>query len=176
MVKKSILSITASILFCSCLSATHALLPPVEVVPYVELSRYTGTWYEIARYPNRLQKGCTDTSAAYKLGSDGTFTVLNSCVKNGTPDTVKGKARVVDPATNAKLKASFFWPSDDYWIIDLGADYDYAVVSGPDRKYLWILSRSPQMDDALYGQILQRLKKQGFDIYSLEKTRRAGQF
>jgi apolipoprotein D and lipocalin family protein len=171
MVNRSFLIITASIVFCSCLPAKHAPLPPLEVVPRVELSRYTGTWYEIARYPNSFQKGCTDTSAAYKLGPDGSFRVLNSCLKNGTMDTAKGKAWVVDPVTNAKLKVSFFWPfSGDYWIIDLGEDYDYAVVSVPDRKYLWILSRSPDMDDALYGQILQRLKKKGFDIYRLEKT------
>jgi apolipoprotein D and lipocalin family protein len=136
----------------------------------VELSRYTGTWYEIARYPNRLQKDCTDASAAYRLGSDGSLTVLNSCLKNGKLDTTKGKALVVDPTTNAKLKVSFFWPSDDYWIVDLGADYDYAVVSVPDRRYLWILARSPQVDDALYRQILERLKNQGFDIYRLETT------
>jgi len=174
MINKSILIITASMIFCSCLSATHAPLPLLEVVSHVELSRYTGTWYEIARYPNRFQKGCTDTSAAYKLGSDGSLRVLNSCVKNGALDTAKGKARVVDPTTNAKLKVSFFWPfSGDYWIIDLGADYDYAVVSGPDRQYLWILARSPQMEDALYGQILKRLKEQGFDITMLEKTQHA---
>jgi apolipoprotein D and lipocalin family protein len=172
MINKLIFIITTSTLFCSCLSATHATLPPVEVVSHVELSRYTGTWYEIARYPNRFQKGCIDSSAAYKLQSDGSLKVVNSCLKNGTLDTTKGTVQVVDPTTNAKLKTSFFWPfSDDYWIIDLGADYDYAVVSGPDRKYLWILARYPQMDDALYGQILERLKKQGFDIYGLEKTR-----
>ena len=174
MIKKIFFVITATTLFFSCLTAKHSLLPPLEVVSHVELSRYTGTWYEIARYPNRFQKDCTDASAAYKLGSDGSFIVLNSCLKNGRLDTTKGKAHVVDPTANAKMKASFF--SDDYWIIDLGADYDYAVVSGPDRKYLWIFARSPQMDDTLYGQILQRLKKQGFDIYSLEKTRHAKSF
>ena len=177
MINKSLLIITASTLFCSCLSASHAPLPPVEVVSHVELSRYTGTWYEIARYPNRFQKGCIDSSAAYRLGPDGSFKILNSCLKNGTMDTAKGKAWVVDPTTNAKLKVSFFWPfSNDYWIIDLGADYDYTVVSGPDRKYLWILARSPQMDDALYGQILERLKKQGFDIYGLKKTQHGKPF
>lgn len=176
MINKFVLIITASTLMCSCLSATHASLPPVEVVSHVELSRYTGTWYEIAHYPNRSQKNCTDTSAAYRLSSRGSLTVLSSCLKKGTLDTTKGTARVVDPITNAKLKASFFWPSDDYWIIDLGADYDYAVVSGPDRKYLWILARSLQMDDALYAQILERLKGQGFDIYRLEKTQHAKPF
>ncbi len=171
MINKLILIIISSILFCSCLPARYAALPPPEVVARVELSRYTGTWYEIARYPNRFQEGCTDASAAYKLGRDGSFTVLSSCLKNGKLHTTKGKALVADPATNAKLKVSFFWPfSDDYWIIDLGDDYDYAVVSVPDRQYLWILARSPQMDDALYQQILERLKDRGFDIYRLEKT------
>ncbi len=172
MIDKFIFIITSSTLFCSCLPAMHAPVPPPEVVSHVELSRYTGTWYEIARYPNRFQKGCTDASAAYKLGSNGSLTVLNSCLKNGKLNTSQGKALVADPATNAKLKVTFFWPfSDDYWIIDLGEDYDYAVVSVPDRKYLWVLARSPQMDDSLYGQILERLKKEGFDIYRLEKTR-----
>ena len=177
MINKYYLIIFASTLLCSCLPATHAPLPPLEVVSHVELSRYTGTWYEIARYPNRFQKGCTDTSAAYKLGFDGSLTVLNSCLKNGAMDTAKGTAKVVDPTTNAKLKVSFSWPfSGDYWIIDLGADYDYAVVSGPDRKYLWILARSPQMDDDLYGRLLERLKEQGFDIYRLEKTQHVKPF
>jgi apolipoprotein D and lipocalin family protein len=86
-------------------------------------------------------------------------------------DTVKGKARVVDPITNAKLKVSFSWPFwGDYWIIDLGEDFDYAVVSEPRRKYLWILARSPQMDDSLYAQILSRLREKGFDTSILEKN------
>jgi apolipoprotein D and lipocalin family protein len=175
MFNRSIFIIAASTVFYSCLSAvSHTPLPPPDVVSHVELSRYTGVWYEIARYPNRFQKGCTDTSAAYKLGPDGSLTILNSCLKKGALDTEKGKARVVDPTTNAKLKVSFFWPfSGDYWIIDLGADYDYAVISGPDRKYLWILARSPQMDATLYGEILKRLKEQGFDISRLENTSHA---
>ena len=177
MINKSIFIIIAATLFCSCLPATHAPLPPLEVVAHVELSRYTGTWYEIARYPNRFQKGCTDTSAAYKLGPDGTIRVLNSCLRKGKMDTAKGKARIVDTTTNAKLKVSFFWPfSGDYWIIDLGEDYDYAMVSEPSRKYLWILARSPQMDDALYGQLLDKLKEKGFDITLLERTQHAKPF
>ena len=82
-----------------------------------------------------------------------------------------GSFILIDPITNAKLKVSFFWPfSGDYWIIDLGADYDYAVVSEPRKKYLWILGRAPEMDDALYGQILRRLRDKGFDLHRLEKT------
>ena len=174
MTNKFFLVVAASALLSSCLAPARAPLPPLEVVSHVELSRYTGTWYEIARYPNSSQKGCADTNAAYRLRPDGSFRVLNSCLKNGTLKMSKGTARVVDPVTNAKLRLSFFWPfSSDYWIIGLGDDYDYAVVSGPDRKYLQILARSPQMDDALYRQILKRLKDKGFDIYRLEKTPQA---
>ena len=137
----------------------------------MELSRYTGTWYEIARYPNSFQKDCIHSSAVYKLKADGSVSVLNSCQKKGVMKTAEGKARVVDPITNAKLKVSFFWPfSGDYWIIDLGEDYDYAVVSEPRRKYLWILARDPQMDDGLYAEILQRLREKGFDIRILIKN------
>ena len=83
-----------------------------------------------------------------------------------------GKAWVTDKSTNAKLKVSFFWPfSGKYWIIDLADDYSYAVVGHPNRKYLWILSRTPQMDKELYEQILQRIKAKGFDTTLLQVTR-----
>jgi len=171
MINRYFLIISASILLCSCALAAHTPRLPLEVVSHVELSRYTGTWYEIARYPNSFQKGCIHSSAAYKLKSDGSISVMNSCLKNGAMKTEKGKAWVVDPITNAKLKVSFFWPfSGDYWIIDLGEDYDYAVVSEPGMKYLWILARNPQMDDSLYVKILQRLREKGFDIRLLEKN------
>jgi apolipoprotein D and lipocalin family protein len=171
MINKSLLIIAAFAMLCSCSLTRHSSMPPLEVVPRVELSRYTGTWYEIARYPNSFQKGCIHASAAYKLSLDGTISVQNSCLKNGALKTATGKARVADPVTNAKLKVSFFWPfSGDYWIIDLGEDYDYAVVSEPRMKYLWILARSPQMDDSLYAQILQRLREKGFDPRLLIKN------
>ncbi len=171
MIRQALFLAVASLLLCSCFLKTSTGLPPLEVVPRVELSRYTGTWYEIARYPNRFQKGCTHSSAVYKLGPDGTIRVINSCLKKGVMETAKGNARVVDPFTNAKLKVSFFWPfSGDYWIIDLGEDYDYAVVSTPSRKYLWILARSPEMDNVLYMQIIERLRQKGFDSRLLEKN------
>jgi apolipoprotein D and lipocalin family protein len=99
--------------------------------------------------------------------------VLNQCLKG--PDrklsSAKGKAWVVDKETNAKLKVSFFWPfSGDYWIIDLGENYDYAVVGHPIRKYLWILSRTPQMDEAIYQRILENLHKQSYDTNKLTRT------
>jgi apolipoprotein D and lipocalin family protein len=90
---------------------------------------------------------------------------------NGDLKTVKGKARVVDSATNAKLKVSFFWPfAGDYWILELGRDYEYAVVGDESRKYLWILSRTAQMDDAVYNGLLERARDRGFDISKLEKV------
>jgi apolipoprotein D and lipocalin family protein len=85
-------------------------MPPLDVVPQVDLSRYAGTWYEIASFPQRFQRGCEDTKAIYSLRADGTIEVLNSCFRKGKTDIAKGKAWVADKATNAKLKVSFFWP------------------------------------------------------------------
>jgi len=144
----------------------------LDVVPRVELDRYIGTWYEIARYPNKFQKeDCVGTTATYALREDGKISVDNRCRK-GSPDgpesMANGKAWVVDPETNARLKVQFFWPfSGDYWIIQLGDQYEYAVVGHPDRKYLWILSRTPRMDPEMYARVLARLKQQGYDLEQL---------
>jgi apolipoprotein D and lipocalin family protein len=140
----------------------------------VDLKRYIGTWYEIARFPNSFQEGCVGTSATYTLREDGKINVLNQCRRgtlNGEISSAKGTAWVVDEKTNAKLKVSFFWPfSGHYWIIDLGENYEYAVVGHPDRKYLWILSRSLEMDEELYNRIIERLKLQLYDTSRLMKT------
>ena len=150
-------------------------LPPLEVVPQVDLSRYMGTWYEIARFPHRFQEGCVATKATYALREDGKVDVLNECRTesiDGPVRMAKGTARVVDGKTNAKLKVTFFWPFyGDYWIIDLDENYEYAVVGHPGRNYLWILSRTPSMDEALYNRILERLQKeQAYDTSKLIKT------
>jgi apolipoprotein D and lipocalin family protein len=145
--------------------------PPLDVVPAVDLSRYIGRWYEIASFPQRFQKGCTDSRAEYRILPDGDVEVLNSCLRDEKVDTAKGKAWVVETTTNAKLKVSFFWPfRGDYWIIDLGKDYEYAVVSAPSMKYLWILSRTPQIDEQRYQGIVTRLKDRGFDVARLNRT------
>jgi len=161
----------------TCASGVRRGVPPLQVVPRVDLNRYLGTWYEIARFPHRFQEGCVATQATYTLLEDGKIGVLNQCRKNsleGELSTAKGKAWVVDTETNAKLKVRFFWPfSGDYWIIDLGENYDYAVVGHPNRNYLWILSRTPRMDDTLYNQILDRLRKQHYDLSKLIKTSQA---
>ena len=147
---------------------------PLETVDSVDLERYLGRWYEIASYPAWFQKGCTATTADYSRREDGLIAVVNSCRKNaldGTPKQSTGRARVVDPGTNAKLKVSFFRPFwGDYWIIDLDPDYQWAVVGVPNRRYLWILSRTPQMDEAVYEAIVARLAAKGYDPARLMRT------
>ena len=148
--------------------------PPLEVVPSVDLDRYLGRWYEIASYPAWFQKNCTATTADYSLREDGLIKVVNSCRKGSLEGKLKqatGRARVVDGSNNAKLKVSFFWPFwGDYWIIDLDPDYQWAVVGVPGRKYLWILSRTPQMDEAVYDEIISRLEAQRYDPARLIRT------
>jgi apolipoprotein D and lipocalin family protein len=144
----------------------------LNVVPSVELERYLGKWYEIAHLPARFQEGCSETTATYTLAKDGKISVLNECRKNGKVKRAKGKAKVVDKATGAKLKVTFFWPFyGDYWIIKLGRDYDYAVVGTPNRKYLWILSRTPRMDDELFSDIAEFARSKGFEVENLIRTR-----
>lgn len=149
-------------------------LPPLETVAHVDLSRYVGTWFEIANFPQSFQRGCTATTATYTLRPDGEIDVLNRCRKgsiDGKEKTALGRARVVDRATNAKLEVSFFRPFwGDYWIVDLADDYSYAVVGHPGRDYLWILSRTPTMPGATYESIVQRLKARGYETSRLVRT------
>jgi apolipoprotein D and lipocalin family protein len=140
----------------------------------VDLQRYQGTWYEIASFPQRFQKGCHCTSATYTATQEDFVVVENRCRKdsiNGEESYIKGKAYIVENSNNAKLEVEFFWPfKGDYWIIDLDKDYQYAVVGHPNREYLWILSRTPQMSDSLYTEITKRIADKGFDLSILQKT------
>lgn len=165
------------VILLACASLKEPSAPPLEVVSYVDLKRYIGTWYEIARFPHRFQEGCVGSMATYTLLEKGKIGVLNQCYKgslNGEISSVQGKAWVTDTKTNAKLKVRFFWPfTGDYWIIDLGESYDYAVVGHPNRNYLWILSRTPEMDEALYDRLLRKLHDQFYDVSKLIKTPQA---
>lgn len=149
-------------------------LPPLQTVPYVDLNKYTGKWYEIASYPQRFQQGCLCTTAEYTLSDKGYIIVENRCNKehiDGKPAYIKGKAFVVANSGNAKLKVQFFWPFfGKYWIIDLAEDYSYAVVSHPNRNFLWILSRTPMMTEEIYRHILSRLEDMKFDVTKLVRT------
>ncbi len=163
-----------SLLLTACMTMNGKGMKPLETVSFVDLDRYVGQWYEIARYHHRFQEGCVGSRATYTMRDDGRITVVNECYDksfSGKLRSVKGKAWVVDPDSNARLKVSFFWPfAGDYWIIDLGRDYEYAVVGHPDRKYLWILSRTPVLDEKVYQDILARLHMQEYDTAKLVRT------
>lgn len=148
---------------------------PVEppTVAYVELARYLGRWYEIARYPNRFEpEQAREIFAEYTSRPDGRIAVRNCCRRdNGAWSEIRGWARVADRSSNAKLRVCFFWPIlADYWIVDLGTNYDYAVVSEPRRQFLWILSRQPQMSDSRYAEITTRLANNGYDVARLHRV------
>lgn len=150
-----------------------------QTVPFVDLKRYAGLWYEIAKIPNRFQKNCTgNTTAEYSLRDDGRINVTNSCNgEDGKRNVASGIARIVEESTNSKLEVSFFsilgirpfW--GDYWIIGLDKDYHYAVIGSPDRKYGWILSRRPELSDEKLNEVWEILKKQGYDPKSFQFTR-----
>jgi apolipoprotein D and lipocalin family protein len=152
-------------------------LPP-ETVSHVDLNHYLGTWYEIASIPNRFQQHCrANTMARYARLADGHIEVINSCLAaDGTVDRAQGIARVVDSGSNAKLEVSFvslfgwrpFW--GDYWILDLAPDYSHAIVGTPDRRYGWILSRTPTIDTDTRRQIDVRLRAAGYDTSAFVGT------
>jgi apolipoprotein D and lipocalin family protein len=147
----------------------------LTTVPYVDLKKYAGTWYEIASFPQRFQKGCTCTTAEYTLTDKDYVIVENRCRKDsatGKLSYIKGKAFVDENSGNAKLKVQFFWPfKGKYWIIDLADDYSYAVVGHPNRNYLWILSRTATMNDATFQKIISKIKENGFDIAKIKRTK-----
>jgi apolipoprotein D and lipocalin family protein len=161
--------------------ATHATLPAPATVPWVDLTRYQGTWYEIARLPMWFQRGCVTSMATYGSLEPGRITVLNECVTDrGERKTASGYAAVVDRQSNAKLEVVFdtwlsrLFPSlvkGKYWIFFLDPDYQTAIVGTPDREYLWILSRTPTMDEEQYRRLVQECRALGFDT---ERLIRAG--
>jgi len=158
-----------------CGAMTDGGTPP-ETVAQVDLARYAGLWYEIARYPTSFEQGCTGTTAEYTLRDDGLVGVFNNCFEgslDGPENNIEGTARVVEGTGNAQLKVRFFRLFEaDYWILDLGdeEDYGYAIVGSPDRQFLWFLSRTAQMDSGLYAELVTFVTEQGFDPKRLEFT------
>ncbi|WP_269533036.1 lipocalin family protein [Chitinimonas sp. BJYL2] len=163
------------LLACHGLQAS-VLAAPVQSVALLDLKRYLGTWYEVASYPMFFQRMCVaDTTAEYGLLEDGRVSVRNRCRKeDGSFSEVTGKAGVVAGTGNAQLKVSFFWPfSAPYWVIGLDPDYRWAVVGNPNRDYLWILSRTPQLPPADWAAARAIAQQQGFDLERLKLTRQA---
>ena len=155
-------------------------LPPVTTIAALDVPRYMGTWYELAKFPNRFQAKCTaNTRARYLAQADGSVQVLNSCVTaDGSTIDALGLAKQIGSATSPKLQVRFApaWLSwlpmvwGDYWVIDLDADYQLAAVSDAKREYLWVLSRTPQVNAKAYDALLERLKVQQFEVQKLERT------
>jgi apolipoprotein D and lipocalin family protein len=133
----------------------------------VELDRYLGRWYEMARYEAPFQKGCEGVTADYSLRDDGQIKVVNSCRKGGIDgklDQAVGKAKIVDTATGAKLKVSFFGPFyGDYWVLDRADDYSWSIVGEPSGRYLWMLTRSAKPDTATRARLEARVRELGYD-------------
>jgi apolipoprotein D and lipocalin family protein len=153
-------ALAASALLAAC--APH---PPLPTVQSVELARYYGTWYEIARLPNRFQAMCaSDTRATYRPDGEN-VSVLNSCrTAEGKPEQAEGIARVVEDSQGAKLRVSFFRPFyGDYWVLALDPDYRWVLVGEPSRKYAWVLAREPKLDAATLDALLARAAALGFE-------------
>lgn len=142
-----------------------------RTVTEVDVSKYCGTWYEIASYQPKEQRRCTRTKAEYTLNKEGYVDVRNSCIRKGREKSVTAKAFPVAGSGNAKLKVQFFRLfKGDYWVVDLADDYYWAVVSTPTSRSLWVLSRTPYMSEEVYAQITERLDEQGFDTVRLIRT------
>ena len=163
------------------MTTSAAAAEPPRTVPAVDLDRYAGRWYEVARFPNRFQRHCAgDVVAEYTRRPDGRIEVRNSCrTAKGEMDDATGVARVVaEDGSNSKLKVRFapaflsWLPAvwGDYWILDLAPDYSHAIVGDAERKYLWFLSRTPTISDDLFATLKQRAAAQGFDVSRLERT------
>jgi apolipoprotein D and lipocalin family protein len=144
---------------------------PLAVVPSVDLSRYAGKWYEIARLPNRFHKKCSGrVTATYTQFDVGQLIVINECqLQNGQTIRADGRARRSDGRGPNSIPQAW----GDYSILELASDYSYSVVGTPDRRYLWILSRSPYMDDTIYNGIVTRIAESGFESSRLLRTRQS---
>lgn len=153
---------------------------PVKTIAALDVPRYLGTWYEIAKFPNWFQKKCVgNTRAVYSTRPDGNLRVLNSCKQaDGETSEAEGTARQIGAKDSPKLEVRFapawlsFLPMvwGDYWVIDLDTQYQVAAVSDPKREYLWVLSRTPQLDPKVYDDLIRRLQVQQFDVRKLELT------
>lgn len=163
-----------------CLLVTACAQGPVgnpnvpEPAKPVELTRYLGQWYEIARYENRFEIGCAAASARYAALPDGKIQVTNRCHKGsvtGPQDEAVGTAYVVEGSNNAKLRVSFFWPFyGDYWVLDHAPDYRWSIVGEPSGRYLWILAREPKLKAREITMLRNRVAELGYDLKLLHMT------
>lgn len=184
MTKKRITLLLLSALAFTSVAQAHGdpnASTPLETIPALDIPRYMGTWYEIAKYPNRFQRKCAkDTRADYQLAEAGQVTVTNRCrTADGETIEAMGLARQIGPASSPKLQVRFApaWLSflpfvwGNYWVIDLDEAYQLVAISEPGRDYLWILARSPTVNAGDYDALLARLAARGFDLKRLERSK-----
>lgn len=143
----------------------------MQTVAELDLERYLGTWYEIARFPHRFERGLVNVTATYNPLPDGKIEVINRGIRDGEESIAKGKAWRPDPNEPGRLKVSFFWIfASDYKVFVLDEDYQYAMVTSSSKNYLWILARTPTLDEQVYEQLLQTARDNGFDLSQLIKV------
>nr|WP_319572543.1 lipocalin family protein [uncultured Draconibacterium sp.] len=169
-----LLSVIVSGLFTGCSGQKQMI--DNSVVKELDLRKYLGTWYEIARYDHRFERDLVGVTANYSMRPDGKIKVVNSGYKNtldGEYSEAIGKAKIPDPENEpAKLKVSFFWIFyGDYYVLELDKDYQWAVIGSSTDKYLWILSRTPQMAPEIYTELLKRIADRGYDTSALIKVK-----
>ncbi len=172
--------INALLAFYACSALASDAPGPLATIPALDVPRYTGTWYEIAKYPNWFQRKCLkNTRADYSAQADGRIRVVNLCTtREGEVIEAVGEARQLGGATSPKLEVRFApaWLSlmpfvwGNYWVIDLDPGYQLVAVSEPKREYLWILSRTPEVTAKAYDELVARLEKKGLDSRKLERT------
>jgi apolipoprotein D and lipocalin family protein len=172
---KKLLPLAGAVAVAVLLNRSSYAGEPIPTVAKVDLSRYQGTWYEIARLPLFWEKKCaSNVTATYTLRPDGKVTVLNQCRKaDGTETASTGTAEIATwDGSNSRLKVSFFWPfQGDYWILDLDENYTWALVGTPNLKNLWILSRNPHLDPATLNRLIDWAHQLGFNTEKLIYTR-----
>ena len=168
------LSLIFSILLVSCCTKTNSQMIDKTTVKELDLNRYLGTWHEIARFPHSFEKNLVGVTATYSLRDDGKIEVLNQGFKNtlnGELSKAEGNAKIPDPQKPANLKVSFFWIFyADYFVLELDKNYEYAMIGSSSDKYFWILCRTPQMDSSTYEMLLEKARKRGYNLATLEKV------
>ena len=177
--KKTIQVLACSMLLGLAQAQQPASPPPAPVssVAAVDLARYSGKWFEVASFPMFFQRNCVaDTTAEYSALDSGALRVRNRCKTDSGFDEATGQATVVEGFANSRLRVSFFWPfKADYWVLGLDPEYRWAVVGNPNRKYLWLLSRTPQLPPEQLEAALASARAQGFDLAQLRYTRQSGE-
>jgi apolipoprotein D and lipocalin family protein len=166
-------ALAGAFIWCLGLLACSTTEPrPLQTVGTVDLQRYAGDWFEVARLPNVFQSACaSDTVARYRVGADG-VSVRNRCRRaDGSIDSIEGSATVEPGSSGARLKVTFFWPfRGDYWVLALDPAYQWALVGEPRRKYAWVLSRTPTMDQQTLDSLLDRAQLLGFERTAFVRT------